>query len=360
MCYPYYYPNFESPTSFKFKKMTVPHLSDFIDIIDEVLKKLKNDRLTLFNCLLVNRIWCTRTVPLLYENPFGNIIYSKYYIYEDGSYDLNELERSNNNKYLITRTLILCFDEIELSYFKKVSKINYDYHYIEDIIKIAAEYKPLFEYPKYIKYFEDTKINNIIANWFECRNYKYLHSGKHIFPIFHHSILRQCNHLKRMDITISFRNFNFNTEFIKNLTTKLSNLNFLSLKHNGIEKHNDLDLEFLNNLSSNIANLHIELPTEEISSIIKKQKNLKTIQLTNCGTILSNIFSELLEFQKYSLVYLKFYSVNFQNISFNDLVNLSNLQFLSFITCENITLDQVKIFNFTSFKLKELKITCRY
>ena len=143
------------------------------------------------------------------------------------------------------------------------------------------------------------------------------------------------------------------------MTPKLSDLNFLSLKHNSIEKYDDFDLEFLKILSSlNITNLHIETPTKEISSIIKKQKDLKVIQLANCEnmSILSNLFSELLEFQKYSLVYIEFYGVNFQNISFDDFVNLSNLQFLTFIKCKNITSDQVYIFNFTSFKLKELKI----
>src|SRR5436190_3974856 len=110
--------------------MNVPHFPELIDIIDEVLKQLKNDFSTLFNCLLINRIWCIRTVPLLYENPFD-------YIYK--------YHNNINIKYSITWTLILCFDEMELSYFN-VSEI-YSSKSCKNYREIDAEYKPLFEYP---------------------------------------------------------------------------------------------------------------------------------------------------------------------------------------------------------------------
>ena len=246
--------------------MAAPHLSDFIDFIDEVLKNFNNDLPTLFKCLLINRTWCTRAVPLLYEQPFENILYYK-----------RNFDRINPKKYSITWTLILCFDKTELSYFNS--------EFCRKEINIDFEYKPLFEYPKYIKYFDDTKINEIIIQWYYRSELVTYRSREQIFPIFHHSILRQCNRLERMDITFPFTNFGFSTEFIKNLTPKLSDLNFLTLKHNSVEKYDDFDLEFLKNLSStclNITNLHIETPTKEISSIIKKQKDLKVIQLANC------------------------------------------------------------------------------
>ena len=128
--------------------MTAPHFPDFIDFIDEILKHLQNDHSTLFTCLLINRIWCARAVPLLYENPF-----EKIFIYKPKAFNLNEI--INKNKHSIIWTLILCFDKMELSSLKNRSKPYIKMIYFD-------EYKPLFEYPKYIKYFDDTKIVSII------------------------------------------------------------------------------------------------------------------------------------------------------------------------------------------------------
>src|SRR4051794_15642668 len=101
-------------------KMTAPHFPDFIDLIDEVLKHLKNDSSTLFNCLLINRSWCARAVLSLYENPFENIVIYKY------SKPKKAFEHDENihaNKYSIIWTLILCFDKTELTYLKNHSKM---------------------------------------------------------------------------------------------------------------------------------------------------------------------------------------------------------------------------------------------
>ena len=94
-------------------------ISDFIDLIDEVLKHLKNDSSTLFNCLLLNRIWCARAVLPLYENPFENIVIYKY---SNPKNTFNHAENINTNKYSIIWTLILCFNKAELSYLKDRSK----------------------------------------------------------------------------------------------------------------------------------------------------------------------------------------------------------------------------------------------
>src|SRR5436190_1751422 len=42
-----------------------------IDIIFLILKELQNDRKSLYSCLMVNRIWCETTVPILWENPYS-------------------------------------------------------------------------------------------------------------------------------------------------------------------------------------------------------------------------------------------------------------------------------------------------
>src|SRR5436190_19692663 len=133
--------------------MAAPHLSNFIDFIDEVLKNFKNDLPTLFKCLLINRTWCTRAVPLLYEKPFEHILYDP----KPKSNKSKDFDYINPKKYSIIWTLILCFDNTELSHFNS--------EFCRKEINIDFEYKPLFEYPKYIKYFDNNKIDEIIIQW---------------------------------------------------------------------------------------------------------------------------------------------------------------------------------------------------
>src|SRR6266496_4741616 len=122
--------------------MTLPHLPD--DCIYYILQYLQNDRSTLFNCSLVNRFWCKATVPLLYANPFNNL--TKY------------------NNYSIIFTLILCFNRVEIFRLK----IKLEHIQINNIqINSINEYKPLFEYPKYLENYCFFNINSIISRWFE-------------------------------------------------------------------------------------------------------------------------------------------------------------------------------------------------
>jgi hypothetical protein len=103
--------------------MTLPYLPD--DCIYYILQHVQNNRSTLFNCLLVNRFWCKSSIPLLYANPFVKI---------------------TEKNYPIILTLICCFNRAEISQLKnhleltQITNINFD-----------EEYKPLFEYPKYLK-----------------------------------------------------------------------------------------------------------------------------------------------------------------------------------------------------------------
>ncbi|GBC41156.2 hypothetical protein GLOIN_2v1516475 [Rhizophagus irregularis DAOM 181602=DAOM 197198] len=77
--------------------MKLPYLSD--DCIYYILKYLRDDHSTLFNCLLVNRFWCKETVPFLYANPFEHLIGSK---------------NNTTHKCSIIFTLISCFDKAEI------------------------------------------------------------------------------------------------------------------------------------------------------------------------------------------------------------------------------------------------------
>jgi hypothetical protein len=117
--------------------MTLPYLPD--DCIYYILQHVQNNRSTLFNCLLVNRFWCKSSIPLLYANPFVNI---------------------TEKNYPIILTLIYCFSRAEILQLKnqieltQITDTNFD-----------EEYKPLFEYPKYLENYNYHRVNSVITRY---------------------------------------------------------------------------------------------------------------------------------------------------------------------------------------------------
>ncbi|GBC03961.1 hypothetical protein RclHR1_05420005 [Rhizophagus clarus] len=336
--------------------MTLPYLTD--NCIHYILQYLQNDRLTLFNCLLVNRYWCKSTVPLLYADPFKNI---------------------TEKTCQIALTLIFCFNKAEILQLNNQLELN-----LINNIKFEEEYNPLFKYPKYLENYSYYIIDTVIYRWFlKCSGLSTINLGEETLPIFHQSILRQSRNIKRLDISThifyheSFKNFDFQN-FI-------SNLNSLSLKICvNTDVYNEIEQEFL----SNIANIGINLrkllikflephiimwkhsnhifgnstnttTLEKLYTIIQKQKNLQTFKIGSCNSLLTNFLIPL-EFQNHSLVHIEFISINFNNVNLKSFNNLYNLKYLKFETCKDISFSQCEILNFALFKLKKLSFKDNY
>ncbi|GBB88336.1 hypothetical protein RclHR1_01490017 [Rhizophagus clarus] len=338
--------------------MTLPYLTD--DCIYYILQHLQNDRSTLFNCLLVNRFWCKSTIPLLYANPFINMI---------------------EKNYSIISTIILCFNRTEILRLKNqlgISQIN-------DIDFDEEDYKPLFEYTKHLENYNYFIINSVICKWFVkyCSDLSISHNKicDDIIPIFHQSILRQSRNIKQLDLLLYlFYNENFKNFQVQNFTSNLTKLNSLSLNFHLIgtnyTKINEIEQEFLSNISNislNLRKLTIKLPRtnrslfqyvtsnnlintstmEKLCTIIQKQNKLKMFKITNCYTLLNNVLLSL-EFQKYSLVQIEFINSDFSNVSLKSLNDFYNLESLTFEICKGLFLDQCEVLNLASFKLKGL------
>ncbi|RIA93398.1 hypothetical protein C1645_819370 [Glomus cerebriforme] len=324
--------------------MTSPYLPD--DCIYYILKYLQIHRSTLFNCLLVNRFWCKATVPLLYANPYD----------------------SKTNKNIIS-TLISCFNKVEILQLK--SQLNF---ININNININNEYKPLFEYLKYLETFNYDKINFVIIKWFESHlNLSYIQRNnifENIIPIFHQSILHQSINIKQLNISLYlFYNKNYKNYNVQTFTSNLTKLNSLTLLLQDINlTNNEIVQEILNNITNICLNLKkLEITStfrhdtsinnntkEKLYTIIQNQNNLKVFKISHCEYLLNNILLSL-EFQKYSLVYIEFKFINFCNISFKNFINLCNLKYLKFVNCKGmISSDQYEILNHASFDLREL------
>ncbi|GBC04073.1 hypothetical protein RclHR1_00550018 [Rhizophagus clarus] len=146
------------------------------DCLYEIFQYLEDSTKSLHSCLLVNRIWCETSVPLLWRDPFKPII----------SYH-------NKEKYYIGIfcTLFSCLDE-ETKQFLSICNIN-----STDLTqkRLLLFNKPLFKYPIYCRYLDLNNLNIIIKQQF--RNEEFITLVKQVFL---KMIISKSNSIKKIII----------------------------------------------------------------------------------------------------------------------------------------------------------------
>ncbi|EXX60375.1 uncharacterized protein OCT59_006080 [Rhizophagus irregularis] len=284
---------------------------DLPELTYKIIKYFQNDYSTLHSCILINRLWCRLTIPLLWENPFSI--------------------PTNNFNFIET-------------YFKtklNESKINND--------SLLLPSNTLFNYPKFLKYLYTYKFTFCIAKWLETSKPKiglYSVTGLNdmcisLFKIF---IENEVNlHTLEIEVSSTY----YNTCLDKILELILQNKNFI---------HN------IKNLKLFIGDYdEFKLIKNRITEIINLQQNLKKILIG---------YDDLPSYQ--SLLLLKEYNcsntlntITFYHVNFNDIFNfykifeqLNVLESVNILYCSFLNTDFIQqIINLTKpFKLKSLFI----
>ncbi|GBC47180.2 hypothetical protein GLOIN_2v1879307 [Rhizophagus irregularis DAOM 181602=DAOM 197198] len=231
--------------------MTLPTFN--IDIIFEIINKLKDDGASLFNFLLLNKQICELTIPILWENPFKfcNI-------------------KVESKHYFIIQTYINCFNEDDHK--KVISILNSEFeNYNENKIPL------LFEYGKYLKEFNIRDLSNAVISCVKWNADKFDDLITNILELRANSITKLV--LNNLDFSkISF-------DYI----LKCINLEVLVLRSNEGLKFEDIDLfTSFNNLkkldlsfndwSSEVTTLIIKKAGNNLSSLtIGEEDNKKSI-----------------------------------------------------------------------------------
>ncbi|GBB89752.1 hypothetical protein RclHR1_16540001 [Rhizophagus clarus] len=133
------------------------------DCFAEILVHLQDDKSTLYNCLLLNRLCCRLVMPLLWKRPF-DLIQQSSFVEQSGNTtsSYNSLER---NAALIIKTYVSCLPPSELRI------------YSEEGMNIPRMIRPLFDYPIYLKSFDTSLIYSSIEYFFKnlLRNTRLMH-----------------------------------------------------------------------------------------------------------------------------------------------------------------------------------------
>ncbi|CAG8453263.1 125_t:CDS:2 [Ambispora leptoticha] len=329
--------------------------SKFSSIISD-----KSDNKDLFNCLLVNRLWCRTTVPLLWRQPF---------------------QPTREHGYKAIGIYFQCMDKKDR---KTIQKRGFQL----PPIKIA----PVFNYPSFLIGLNYRWFLNAVEDW--C--YK--------TPVKPHTGLLKCCKSAKVGQVAETDDIVFvarkllkllvdNNVVLKRLCISsipraveavdrkkyliwaesefvilFSSVKELVVSGQFFDQANDLtSLSNLCRLVSRLViytwverNVEHESSTREVgnalTTLIKNQNGLKEFCIRDAGGLSKFIISALPS-QKDSLSYVRFHKVDFRNSgAWNGLTECSKLRKLSFFQCEQVTKDNVQpLFRATFPHLKELE-----
>ncbi|CAG8704422.1 15369_t:CDS:1 [Dentiscutata heterogama] len=154
--------------------MKLTKLTD--DCYLEIIKNFEYDHHTLYNCLLVNRLFCHFTVSLLWANPFYNInkgsinVISIFLIYLDE----NERHQLTSSAYQVDLSCTHIFQ------------------------------KTLFNYADFLETYSSSKIQNITSLWYQyTQDISKPSLETSTFMAIQSMLFRRCKRIKKFYISLA-------------------------------------------------------------------------------------------------------------------------------------------------------------
>ncbi|CAG8797585.1 17486_t:CDS:2, partial [Dentiscutata erythropus] len=207
---------------------------------------------------------------------------------------------------------------------------------------------PLFNYPSYLKIFDNWGLDVSVKNWFFHSKDK----NRLIIEADKKSLLSEtlCKLFFRQDLDFtqltlwrkpSISDIPSPSIFTlhSNLLSKLRvlHLNFAYTTESGRFKNMVTLVATLPNLCKNLRELDIRLQVMDLQlvNLIQSQSNLQYFRLDCSGHIAPAISA--LQYQSDSLIRVEFSHVQFSGIALDALVSCKNIHFLSFINCKGLT-----------------------
>ncbi|RIA90750.1 hypothetical protein C1645_875899 [Glomus cerebriforme] len=358
------------------------------EVVNHIIYYLRNDKASLYSCILVNRFLCRLTIPILWEDPLSTKWNDEFHYH---FIDIYLLFLNNDDKKIFKESQIL-------------QRIN------------SFSFKPLFDYPSFIKTLNTYQLESHVVNWssFIQKSKKSNSSSTFQYPDPYISLTID-NHHKNDSLTISHHEYiNLNNKknvikpkemintlcslliklFMKN-DASLNNLNISIISNNNnffIETYDIImkNPKFLSSIENftvssrniysssqfdsflysipsifpSIKNLNLDMKvndiplTKSLADVIQFQPHLSSLILSFTNSNISYLF-ENFKYCSKTLTSIKFIDCDFTSIlSFKGLKYLTQLKCLHFINCLGFRLNIIQpLLDIpTPLKIKSLKI----
>ncbi|GBC02659.1 hypothetical protein RclHR1_04740002 [Rhizophagus clarus] len=249
---------------------------DLPELINEVIQYFHYDYKTLHSCILVNRLWCRLAIPLLWEDPFSFKVPKNYHFIEIYLYNLSDDDKTKLNEYATLNNLL-------------PSNTLFNYHSFIQRLNTHTVYDFVRNWVTTVT--TSTTEGNTDLTYTQMRDFTKL-IYKSLFLVF---IENEVNLYSFEVVFHSIYSIDELEYFDGIFELILRNLNFISNIKNFIldfDEATDTIQKFVRFLYSNcnsISSLYFLLPTygnyplidEDLSQIVKSQKNLKKISFSN-------------------------------------------------------------------------------
>jgi hypothetical protein len=258
---------------------------DLPELLEEIIKYFQYDYKTLYSSILVNRLWCRLTIPLLWENPFLNVKEQNFY-----------------NYYFISIYLYNHFNDEEKSMLNESGFTN-----------SIFPSNTLFNYSCFIKSLNKLEIVFCIEHWIAIHN-AYIYLNPQIFQLIYKSLfevfINNEANLHTFEYYISdeckyvddvvFELISQNPSFILNIRKlKLEFNNYhSSITENFVEfsKFLCFNCNSISTFYFNDYNGNDKLIEKYTCQIINSQQNLKTIILEEVCMMISEFSNSVGDF----------------------------------------------------------------
>ncbi|PKC65317.1 hypothetical protein RhiirA1_461227 [Rhizophagus irregularis] len=321
---------------------------DLPELINEVIQYFRYDYKTLHSCILVCRLWCRLTIPLLWEDPFSMKLPKNYHFIEIYLHNLNDYDKLKLNEYGISNELFPS--------------------------------NTLFDYPRFIQHLNTFKISSSVESWVvtvhtstnlsdsQISNFtKFIY--KSLFLIFienevnlHSFKIMMLNDiefeyfdeifelfLQNPNLICNIKNFKIDFDRVTdNLTT------FLRAVYSNCNSISSIDFQFIS-----YYDYYYPMIEKNLSQIIESQVNLKSITFGYNCPFLYHLSLSLKSYNcSNTLNTIIFCSINFKNIDvlsevFNQLNVLESIHIVYCYSLDSKFIQQIN--NITKpFKLKSL------
>jgi hypothetical protein len=258
---------------------------DLPELINEIIQYFRNDFSTLHSCILVNRLWCRLSIPLLWEDPFSMRFPKNYHFIKIYLNSLNEDDKTKLNEYGINNKFFPSNTLFNYpSFIKRLNTCRIG-NSIEKAVRTLAAEEQTSTYS-----IQNTNLLNLLPSH-PCFD-RHLNFARLIYKLLFKIFIENEVKLHTFDVTviinIDYDYFNDTFELILQNPTFIRNIKNLKLYFSKIITNftNIYPfLIFLNTNCNSISSLYFQFPSENdnmlieiyLSQIINSQKNLEKI-----------------------------------------------------------------------------------
>ncbi|RIA97483.1 hypothetical protein C1645_814059 [Glomus cerebriforme] len=327
-----------------------------IEIIEEIFYYLEDDISALYYCILINRYFCSKLLPILWSNPLKNLSINNH---------LKNLNYINLYISLFNEeetNIFLLKNEEQNKIIKQLQKNLFD---IKKNLK-----PPLFNYIRYLKEFDYPKLKKATTYWIVSNEYLPKEGLDFKFKCVRNNLLRALCSLAFRSSNLSLLCLFYKTHlpsFIRE-PSNFENVKSISLKIDYNRHMTNGVYEFIKSLPQCCKKLqHVSLDItyvgftiiHDLALLIKVQNNLKYLKISqnidSFGDSLINHIILAIESQARTLTSLIFKDIENKILVIEILSKCSNLKNLEFFD-EVIKKEKLSIKKGVPFSLESLKL----